>query len=227
MESLDLLRLLQLADSALPVGGMAHSFGVETLAAEGALTVEGVERFFEDYLMEAGALEGSFCRAAHALGAGAFLEDRWLDLNRRLSALKPARESRLASATLGRRFLELVYGLERRPLFEEALQAAGRGGVDVHHSAAFGLAGGALGFDEEATVVAYLHQSLAGLISACQRLMPLGQSQAGRILWNLKPAVAQAAGRGRGGGDEVACFVPMLELGSLRHPGLATRLFIS
>src|SRR6185436_16626402 len=95
--ALKLLRLLQLADSALPVGTAAHSFGLETLVAEEALTVPQLETFLADYLVEAGALEANFCRAGRAVitGPDKILDQvRWLELNLRLSALKPARESR-------------------------------------------------------------------------------------------------------------------------------------
>src|SRR5690349_19120494 len=101
-EHLASLRLLQLADSALPIGATAHSFGLETLVAEGLLDAPQLESFLADYLAETGVLEASACHAAHRMATGAsFSTEHWLDLNRRLGARKPARESRVAAATLG------------------------------------------------------------------------------------------------------------------------------
>jgi urease accessory protein UreF len=71
-------------------------------------------------------------------------------------------------------------------------------------------------------VLAWLNQSISGLVSSCQRLMPLGQAAAARILWNLKPAMARLSHS-----EEVSCFSPYLELASMRHGSIQTRLFIS
>ena len=227
---LRLLRLLHVADSALPIGATAHSFGLETLVAEGVLTVDQLESYFRDYLLEAGALEATFCRASHQLFSSTTSEfqiSRWLELNQRLSALKPAREFRTGSSALGRRFLQLAIGLNDWPLIETALSSAQQNETDIHHCTAFGLVGAALGLTDQTTALAYIHQSVAGLISACQRLLPLGQSQAGRMLWNLKPIMIESINVAIVDPDAVACFTPLLDLGSIRHPELAVRLFIS
>ncbi|MGA3201268.1 MAG: urease accessory UreF family protein [Bryobacteraceae bacterium] len=197
------LRLLQLADSALPIGAAAHSFGLETLAAERALLPDNLEEFLKAWLEEAGAQEALFVRRAYTANLR--------DLSEELSARKPARESREASLKLGRRFAQLINSIANLQIEP-----------DLHYSIAFGGAAAALAIDEDAAVLAYLQQSVAGLVSACQRLMPLGQVAAARVVWNLKPAIMQASSV-----KEISCFTPLPEIASMRHSTLETRLFIS
>jgi urease accessory protein len=230
-EELAHLRLLHLADSALPIGSLAHSFGVETLVSAELLRVSDLPGFLQGYLQETGMLEATACREAFQLAQTdeeEFDAARWVEINDFLSALKVARESRTASATLGRNFLQAALGLGDFRVLREAREASLESASLTHQSAAFGLVSGALGFEETRAVLAYLHQMSACLISACQRLMPLGQTEATRILWNLKPAIVEVATNSTSFTLEAAnCTTPLLDWGAMEHPALATRLFVS
>jgi urease accessory protein len=213
-----LLQLLHLADSALPIGAAAHSFGIETLISEAGLGVADLPFLFEDWLDGQGHTEAAFCHWAHASKD----ETEWHNLNAVISSFKPARESREASLRLGKRFLALAESLIDEPSMRIQVRA------DVHLAAAFGKVGIALRIDATMMAAAYLHQSVFGAISACQRLLPFGQTAAMKLLWCLKPRIQRAALRAREAQpNDIWNIQPMVEIASMRHPQLATRLFIS
>ncbi len=245
MNNLKLLQLLQLTDSALPTGALAHSFGLEMLAVEEVITAGNLAVFLSDYLEEAGQLEAYFCRQAYRLAEvlpdALLFTNGWQVLNNLISAFKPGREARQASLSLGRRFARLVWQLKKIPGLENiisppvpgraTLGARAGAGPGSHYCAAFGLVGGLLAIEEDTVVLAYLQQGVTALISACQRLMPLGQVQAAAINWSLNPSLLKATLNSRadqpGSAKPPSSFMPLMELGSMRHPALRTRLFIS
>lgn len=230
LDPLKFLQLTQLADTTFPIGAAAHSLGLETLVAEGLLTTPQLASFLQDYLAEIGAQEGLFCRAAYRMCPPSDFKTAWLDLNRRVSALKLAREPRKASAMLGKRFLQMVCTLEDAPRLWQARDLAAQAGVDTHHAPVFGLTGACLGIDEELVVATYLQQATLSLVSASQRLLPLGQGQAAQILWDLKPhllAAARKSGDGNLEGAAAYCFPGLVEMAGMRHATLPMRLFIS
>jgi urease accessory protein len=154
-------------------------------------------------------LEAAFCGAACAAPA------EFSTLNTRLAARKPARESREASAAMGRRLLDLAaraYGIDAPPP-----------GDDLQYPCCFGYVAGALGVPPIQAAAAFLNQSVAALVSAGQRLMPLGHTQAQAMLFRLKTAVAKAAGATL----DTPSFTPLIEAASMCHARLTTRLFIS
>jgi urease accessory protein len=230
-EELAYLRLLHLADSALPIGGLAHSFGLETLVSAGILEVSGLGDFLRGHLQEAGMLEAVTCREAYRLSSAAgtnLFAAQWVDINDYLGAMKCARESRAASAALGRNFLQAILRLGDSPVLQEAWDASLAAKSLIHHAAAFGLVSATFHLPETFAVQAFLHQSTASMVSACQRLLPLGQTAATHILWNLKPVIAEVSARSATHSlEEASCFMPLLDWGAMEHPALSTRLFVS
>jgi urease accessory protein len=215
-QALRLLQLMQLADSALPIGGLAHSFGLETMIEEGDLTVGNLFPLLKDFLSEGLLLDAAFCRTAHQRGQmGGAIED----LNLRLSALRLARESREASLALGKRLLALANSLEGD-------LAANR--ETAHFAVAFGYVCGRLGFDAEESVAAFLQLSVAAFLSVGQRLLRLGQVEAAQMNWDLKPHILEATVLSASASwEKLWTFAHLPEMASMRHPLLPTRLFVS
>jgi len=211
-----LLHLLQLSDSALPIGGTAHSFGLESLVANGTVSAATLGSFLRIRIAETLKLEAAFCRQAGNTD-GASLNS----LNRQLSARMAAREPRNASLALGRRFWKLFASL-----YESDLPDADA--ALMHHAVAFGAAAGCLAVSPGDATLAWMQQSITAALSAATRLLPIGQTDAQSLLWDLADdisAVSQSLCSIEA--LSVPSFAPALDIACMTHPALETRLFIS
>lgn len=238
--------LLSLADSSLPVGGLAHSGGLEQYCQTPGLCPEKLESYLEFWLSESFVVEGSFCTAGFRLTSltkpeipeGLFsLHDKWKFLNDKFEALRVGRESRQASEKMGYRLIDLCRVI--LPVISTSFHLRPQGGSyedpkiylppSGHYPLVFGYLGYLMGLEEFAVLVGFLNQAVQAQISAAQRLLPLGQIQATRIAWSLKLTITELARKIMASPrvTSPSSFAPMLDLATMNHPYLSMRLFLS
>jgi urease accessory protein len=230
------LSLLQFSDGLFPAGSYAHSFGLETYAAEGTIRdAAGVERFLLSYLQ--GSLAPTDVIAALATRA-TVLENRaasiepCIAIDRLLDAMKLASELRAASRQMGRQVLRIAASLGEpftlHGLTPDLLHAVENENTPGHHATALGVVAAALQWPQTELAQAYLHSTCAGLIAATLRLLPLGQQAGQRILWSLAPCIAKLAQETENKTmADIWSFAPAIEIAAMRHAALDARLFRS
>lgn len=155
--------------------------------------------------------------------------DGLLRIDRLLSATKPARELRSASATTGKRFLVSVEALGVEDTVLGDFTAAVRAGETPGNLAVgYGVAAPALGPGVREALVSYLYASVASLVVAGQKLIPLGGSAAQRVLYGLSDRILRAAEASEDlEAEEMYAFAPEVDVRSMLHERQRTRLYIS
>jgi urease accessory protein len=224
-----LLRLLQLTDSAFPIGAFAHSYGLETYVAQGRVhNPQTLAEFVANTVSHALApSDGVACAAVYR--AEADWEAVAQDLDRRLTAMKPVTEFRQASRAMGVRLLRTALYLGPLPRAAVYLAAIDGKRLHGHLSLAYGLICRDLGIPLHPALVAWFRNHCASLVTSGVRLIPLGHTHGQTVLVRLGPVILDAAelacGRER---EDLASFAPGHELtGMIHRDRLTTRLYLS
>jgi urease accessory protein len=224
------LRLLQIADSALPIGGYTHSWGLEAAIARGMVHDPAtLERWTAQWLRAAlGPLEGvlvaSSCRLARG-GNGADL----VALNRLVAASIMPPSIRQASREMGEQLLALgatwAWCAEGLGAFLGAEAAESEG---WHHPVAFGLLGALAGGEPEDVLTTYLHQAALGMIGAGVRAIPVGHTHGQQVLAYLHDDIRELAATLGGHDPETAgAGCPFYEVLCDEQTHLYARMFRS
>ena len=224
-----LLALLQLADGLCPVGGFAHSFGLETYAQAGLMRDRGALEALLTAHLEGSAGPADAVAAAVAARHGARGELGPLqELDARLDATKCVAEWRDASRQMGGQTARIASAITTDVFVGDLARAVTGGDTAGHHAVVFGAVTGRGGAGPEAVAAAYLHTTAVLLVNAALRLASIGQLDGQRALAAARPRIARlAAAAAAADAEDLWSFAPGLELAGWRHAELDLRLFRS
>jgi urease accessory protein len=219
------LSLLQLGDSALPIGGYSHSWGLEAaIACDGVWDAASLEQWVRHWLRDClgpceGVVVAAACRAA-AAGDWPLV----VEANDLLEASLTPTTLRHASREMGGQLLSLAECW----VWAAAVAALRAAAGPWHHAPVFATLAAAAGTTPGDALVVYLHQAALGVISAGVRAVPIGHTHGQQILSRLhddiRDLTAGLAGRDL---DTAGSFCPAYEVLCHAQTRLYTRLFRS
>jgi urease accessory protein len=217
-----LARLLHLADSALPTGSFAYSYGLESSLTFGLLRTETEFRaYLYSFLQQVVSFELPFLTSA-AVAPNADLEPLLLEYDAQL--LTPALHR--ASLTQGKNWLKLLTTFYPEAALGELSAELARQALPAHFVPLYGLSLGRVGFATADIQHTYLHLALRDQLSAAIRLGFMGP-MAGHLLQHNFYSVFEnllSAADIRPYTEATRCTV-LLDVAQMLHDDIYSRLF--
>jgi urease accessory protein len=221
-----LVRLLQLASPALPVGAFSYSQGLEAAVESGVIRdAASTQRWIADVLAFSVARAEAPCFLRLAAVWEALDDDGLRHWNELFLATREAAELRAETVQMGyslRRLLSSLSGFDARglALLERLDEPA--------FPTAFTFAVVQWQIDRRNALLAYLWSWLENQVMAALKSVPLGQTDGQKILLVLGDSLPQIVDSAMAIEDEdIGSFAPGLAMASSRHESQYSRLFRS
>ena len=207
-----ILTLSQWISPSYPVGSFTYSHGLEALVDLRWLSsAENLQDWLFN-MLNYGAVrtDALFLAAAYNCKSGEAL----MEMNMKARALASSQERLLEMDELGKAFksvTEAVWPIEID---------------DVIYPIAIGFCANAEAIELNLTASLYLQAYISNLVSAAQRLMPLGQTDAQKIIKKLSPICLQVVDETKDGNlDDIYSSVFISDIAAMKHETQVSRIF--
>src|SRR5438270_6229252 len=164
----EFIRLLQLCDTSLPVGGFSHSFGLETYVQKKLVhDKESAREFLQTQL----CLNIHFTDAALvslSYDACSNLDDEKIrELDEICEAVKHPFEIRRASTMMGRRLLKLLGPLYHNSFLDQINRLLSEKKLRAHYPVIFGIIAQLTGEDKQKVLNAFYYNAATTMVTNC------------------------------------------------------------
>ena len=224
-----LLSLLQLSDPTLPIGGYAHSSGLETYVQAGVVKNTKTAGEFITQMLKKNFKYGDAAFASLAYDAAQ--QDDYqeiLKLDQECAALKLPKEMREASHKLGNRLMKVFQPLCKNKLTEKYLFDIKSKNAFGHYCIVFGLYAYALEIEKREMLTGFYYNTAVGFVTNSVKLIPLGQQDGQELLFSLHPVINQLVEESmHPDRDLLGLCCPGFDVRCIQHESLYSRLYMS
>lgn len=227
MSDSKLFYLMQIAGGTFPSGGFTQSCGLETYVSNGKVRDEDSFRdFLYTYLGSTiSSCEGPVVCRAYELASSDDMEDM-MTLEELSTASKVTKESRESSLRMGKAFLRIAAEIIDDSYLTGLFRIYKTDGIS--YPVAYGAVCRRLDIPLKDSVEAFVFGAVNILAQSAVKLIPLGNTQAQKILMDIRPQMTQAAEKSMMTPvEEMTNFAPGLDIASIQHENLPVRLYMS